>query len=474
MKRRNATRNALLMSVLSMLLCVSMLVGTTFAWFTDSVTSANNIIKSGNLDIELEYWNGTEWVDVEDKSDILTNDLWEPGVTEVAYFRLANVGSLALKYQFGINIQSEKAGVNKAGETFNLSDHIKFGVVENITVDASSKTPTVYAKREDAVAALTSAKKLNEGFTKADSMLAGAEDLYLALVVYMPTTVGNEANHKTSEDATDPDKYRPEINLGINVLATQYTHESDSFGNQYDKDASVVLANNEEELLDAIDAVAGTVATIQVAAGEYTFPASKLKDGMTLECAPGTVFEGNSKLNIDGATVVGATFSNPGGTAADQTINGTFRDCTFTGKNGLRWCYAGDTVVFENCVFSGELYGVHFDGGANNVVFKNCTFSGFNTMGGEIELATFEGCTFKANDRSGYNGINLWGSTVMTDCTFVFDCSKTEWVDLCGDNKTATFTNCVVTDGTNETPIKDVVGDSGDGNTIIIDGVTKN
>ena len=58
------TKRALLSSVMALILCFTMLLGTTFAWFTDSVTSANNIIKSGNLDIELEYWNGTAWVDV--------------------------------------------------------------------------------------------------------------------------------------------------------------------------------------------------------------------------------------------------------------------------------------------------------------------------------------------------------------------------------------------------------------------------
>ena len=75
MTNRKSTRRALTLSVISLLLCVAMLVGTTYAWFTDSVTSSNNIIKSGNLDIELEYWNGTKWVDVAGKSDILTNTL---------------------------------------------------------------------------------------------------------------------------------------------------------------------------------------------------------------------------------------------------------------------------------------------------------------------------------------------------------------------------------------------------------------
>ena len=102
----------------------------------------------------------------------------------------------------------------------------------------------------------------------------------------------------------------------------------------------VVSLSEGDNLKDAV-AVAG--ATVKVAAGEYTFPSSSIAEGVTIECAPGTVFTGNSKLNINGATVIGATFSNPSGTAVDQTINGTFKDCTFTGSNAVRYAYAGET-----------------------------------------------------------------------------------------------------------------------------------
>lgn len=225
-------------------------------------------------------------------------------------------------------------------------------------------------------------------------------------------------------------------------------------------------AADQEALNAALDAGKEIV---YLSAGEYTFPTSKLAADTTLICEEGTVFTGNSKLNIKGATVIGATFSNPGGTAVDQTINGTFKDCTFTGKNGLRWCYAGETVVFENCVFDGSTYGVHFDGGANDVLFKNCTLSGFNAMGGEVTKLTMEGCTFKANGKSAYNGINLWGSTDMIDCTFIFDGTATEWVDAMGDNNTYTFTGCVVSDGTTERALTATdVGDYGAGNTITV------
>ena len=258
------------------------------------------------------------------------------------------------------------------------------------------------------------------------------------------------------------------------------------YGGTFDQDPTAYIAegytalnNNDGTFLvyfpqtsvDSIldNAVAGD--TVQIPAGKYTFTASKIKEGMVIECAPGTVFKGQSDLNIKGATVIGATFSNPTGSAVKNTINGTFKDCTFTGSNALRYCYSGETVVFENCVFDGDVYGVHFDGTANNVTFKDCTFSGFNAMAASITLATYEGCTFVANGKGSYNGINMWGNTEMTDCTFVFDGSVPyEWVDLRGANMTATFTNCVVTDGTNTKSVSEVVGKSYDNATVIVDG----
>ena len=209
-----------------------------------------------------------------------------------------------------------------------------------------------------------------------------------------------------------------------------------------------VAAATQETLNQALEAAktAETTVVVNLAEGTYTFPGSALSANVVLNCAEGTVFEGNSKANINGATVIGATFSNPTGTAVDQTINGTFKDCVFEGSNALRWCYAGETAVFENCVFSGSTYGVHFDGGANDVLFKNCTFSGFNTFGGAITMLTFDGCKFVANGKSGYNGANLWGNTKMINTEFTFDgTASSEWVDICGaSTKSYSFNGCTV------------------------------
>ena len=192
-------------------------------------------------------------------------------------------------------------------------------------------------------------------------------------------------------------------------------------------------------------AVSEAGATVNVMAGEYTFPSSSVAEGVTIVCEEGTVFTGNSKLNIKGATVVGATFSNPSGNAVDQTINGTFKNCTFTGSNALRYCYAGETVVFEDCVFSGNTYGVHFDGGANDVIFRNCTISGFNGLGSELTMVTFEGCTFVGNGKSGYNGANLWGSATLKNCEFTFNgTTQYEWIDCIKADGTYTIEGCTI------------------------------
>ena len=199
---------------------------------------------------------------------------------------------------------------------------------------------------------------------------------------------------------------------------------------------------------------------VNLAAGEYTFPTSSIKAGTVINCAEGTVFTGTSKLNINGATVIGATFSNPTGVAVDQTINGTFKNCTFEGNEALRWCYttAGTEVVFENCVIRTDLRGVHFDGMHGNVTFKNCEINGFNAFGGE-GVVKFEGCTF-GNDESKYNGLNLYVNTVIENSNFVYVSGKTNFVDMEAAGKYLTITNCTATLDGAAAIISDFVGGS--------------
>ena len=224
MTNSKSTKRALLTSALAIALCVTMLVGTTFAWFTDTASTGVNKIQAGNLDVKLEYRNAdtADFTEADKDTPVFKEGaLWEPGHVEYVVLRVSNAGSLALKYKLGVNISGETGSTNVNGDAFKLSDYIRFAVLND---DQSS------LGRDALVAAAADSKLIKEGYT-AENHLAKGESKTVTLVVWMPTTVGNEANHKTEVTA-------PSIDLGIRVVATQYTHESDSFGNQYDKDAT--------------------------------------------------------------------------------------------------------------------------------------------------------------------------------------------------------------------------------------------
>ena len=233
MTSSKSTKRALVSSALAILMCVAMLIGTTFAWFTDTASTAVNKIQAGNLDIELSYKNNSTGGEFKkaDKNTSVFNDeaLWEPGYVEYVVLKIRNAGSLALKYKLGINIASEVGSTNVYNNAFNLSDYIRFAVLND---DQSS------LDRDALVAAAADSKLIKEGYTAENNMTAGA-DKVVTLVIWMPTTVGNEANYKEGATA-------PSIDLGISVVAAQYTHESDSVDNQYDVDASYPVTTTDE------------------------------------------------------------------------------------------------------------------------------------------------------------------------------------------------------------------------------------
>jgi predicted ribosomally synthesized peptide with SipW-like signal peptide len=97
----NKTKKSLLMSAISLLLCISMLIGSTFAWFTDSVTSAGNKIQSGTLKVDLELLDKEtgKWNSLKDtKAPIFNYDKWEPGYVDTKVLKVENEGNLALKW----------------------------------------------------------------------------------------------------------------------------------------------------------------------------------------------------------------------------------------------------------------------------------------------------------------------------------------------------------------------------------------
>ena len=397
MTKQKSTKRALLLSALSLLMCVSMLIGSTFAWFTDSVTSGNNRIVAGNLDIELEYYNGSAWNTVNNATDLFTGNLWEPGHTEVVYLKLSNLGSLALKYQLGIKINSEIEGTNVDGNKFKLSDYIYMGVVENVNGETGA-----YAKndagRAQAIAEATNASIISTGYTKTGSMVKDQEALYLAVVVYMPYSVENEANYKTG---TTP----PEINLGINLVATQLTNENDSFGPDYDADALACDILATPETIDEILATVEPGTVIGLKSGEYDVITLTQND-LTLVSNGAVV--GQLDLNEkDGITVDGLTFDaanaktayNAKGANSGYVANLTdgkannggsvgveIKDCAFIGT-------AADSTKYIPVYFGDASRGNRSD----EITIKNCEFST-----NALQYIALNGVTNNSGKTSGY------------------------------------------------------------------------
>ena len=230
--RKRSTKSALILSALALLVSISMFVGSTFAWFTDSVSSVNNIIKSGNLDIEVEYsLDGETWLPLGTDPIFSKDDLWEPGHTVAAALRVKNVGSLAAKFEVATSVASEIPSTNVYGDEFNLSDYLD---VYSIYMDAGAIGEALagyYLTNREAVNGLTEIGFGAKIPSATDNVLLPGADQVAILKIVMPTTVGNEANHKTGVAA-------PKITFGITVNATQQMSEEDSFGPDYDEDAA--------------------------------------------------------------------------------------------------------------------------------------------------------------------------------------------------------------------------------------------
>ena len=232
MENSKSTKRALLTSVLALLMCVTMLVGATFAWFTDTASTGVNKIQAGNLDVELEYSKDCiEWKKVNDTTKVFEDSkLWEPGRTEVVYLRVKNAGTLALKYTLGIYRLYDNSGKNVLGNKYNLSDYVKLGAAE---------VGAAYADRVAAISAVQDSAKTLKSIGDTGVIGAGLDPntaKVYAMVLYMPTEVGNEANPKNN----DP-YYAAKVSFGIRASATQAVSEFDSFDNTYDEKAPAVL-----------------------------------------------------------------------------------------------------------------------------------------------------------------------------------------------------------------------------------------
>lgn len=278
MTNSKSTKRALIISVLAIFMCVAMLIGTTFAWFTDTASTGVNKIQAGNLDVKLMYSTDMQtWKEATEQTKLFDdNALWEPGYTQVVYLKVVNAGNLALKYETGFSKDyTSNRGKNVNGDWYRVDNYLKIGTAE---------TTTKFANRE----AVWSAIAANERTLAKDVMLTdgwitlnpGQESSPFAVAIYMPTSVGNEANAS---------RLRPSSvsGLGIEVRATQATVESDSFGSDYDANAATVLKR------------------VEYTDGEHTVTGNIQANG-TSGAIHGT---GTAKITVDATTVYGTYVS---------------------------------------------------------------------------------------------------------------------------------------------------------------------
>ncbi len=274
MNKTKSTKRALLMSALALLLCVSMLIGSTYAWFTDSVTSGSNIIKSGKLEVALLDADGAslenqmiEWVAKDGRAQ--DEILWEPGCTynsEEVYVK--NTGNLNLKFKVLVN------GIEGDAELLEVIDFKAIAKNQTVnfkhplgmftaTMDVDLLNGTTY-DTGISFGGQSSTVKIEEYVLKPGEMMGP-----IVLSGHMDELAGNQYQDKTIKG------------ISISVVATQAVGEEDSFNGVYDAEAtypglsSGVLEDGQSAI--EIPVTNGTEEKV----GTATIPAEALAPGAT-------------------------------------------------------------------------------------------------------------------------------------------------------------------------------------------------
>ena len=373
------TKRALFSSVVALILCFSMLVGTTFAWFTDEVKSGVNQIVAGNLDVEVYYGdpaNKDSIQDIETLFDDVT--LWEPGAVAYENLTVVNEGTLALKYQLSVNFANENTV-----DGYGLSQVLQVAVVE----DGFSGT------REEAMAL--------EGTALADFMLPGElkateSKTYGIVIWWEPSADDNNWNVNNGKTTSDGEKYL-HIDLGVKLFATQLDAdiEQDSFGPGYDEDAwhpemQVATAadlqaalNNGETNITLIDDIE-TDEPIVIPAPVVAPAMRSVSNGVVIDLN-GKTLTGNgvSPIRVDGAVL----------TIMDSDSEQTGKIVNNGGPTAIDLC-RGATLNFVSGSIESNSDGIYAYGEGNTIFMT----------GGSV----------KASDVDNHPAICVWASDSLT------------------------------------------------------------
>ena len=390
-------KSALLLSFTSLLLCFAMLVGSTFAWFTDTATTGVNKITSGNLHVEIQNKDNQkietlEWV--KENGDVIANQekiLWEPGCEySLTSFKVVNKGDLALKYQITITgIQGDAKLLEAIGFTVKIGDDL---------IPLANLNGVLLPEGETATDAHPEAKE--------------KESDLITITGHMKEDAGNEYKKLALNG------------IGVTVLATQYTYEKDSLNDQYDKNAPIVEVTpaNAQEVLDKLDGYA----TVKLGTGNYDTlylrpvkgnANTALKDGvanyrtitgLTIVGAEGVTVQSikvgsdvslsnDYFVEVNDLTIQNVTFTSDGST------NGFEATCSRSAVNGITMdgCKMTAGEGFAQSGDEGNLYKSKIH--VSNVVIKNCEVNGIH------RLATFDTVTNATIEKNKINNVTGHG-----------------------------------------------------------------
>ena len=444
---KKATKRALLTSVMALVMCVVMLVGTTFAWFTDTASTDVNKIQAGNLKVDIvdesnESLDGKtlkfiQAVNETEKASV-DNVLWEPGATFFTQgFRIANKGNLALKYKVVVSGTTGDTGLLKVMEFDVVSKMEKTGSKVDFDTTPGTLLPSTAAGTPT------------------------YSDVYY-LRGHMFENAGNEYKNMTL------------TGISVTVYATQLNSEFDSFGPDYDKNAEYPIDTWDGTSATAAELAAVTDDTNKVVTVEsgkllaalaeavnggkdyngYTIKLTKNLDLNGIEWTPIGQKNGNKFKGIfdgQGYTVTGLKISEEKAAAFDGyvaffggTDGATIKNLTVagsvTGKEAAGIVGKGVNTTLENChneatITATEAKAAGIVASLDKGTLKNCTNSGAITTKGAWPAAgivawcnpnaAIENCqnfgdvtVTGIGDTSQAGGIcgNLGSSSVVKDC----------------------------------------------------------
>ena len=338
MTNRKSTKRAWLGRVMAMVLCLAMLVGATFAWFTDTASTGVNKIQAGNLDVVLEMQNADgKWVSAEGKTldFVKAADakgeaiLWEPGCTyELPALRIRNNGNLALKYKVAITGINGSAKLNEAIE-WTIGD-VAMGTEQH---------------------------------------LAAGESNAFTIKGHMKESAGNEYMNESIDG------------IAITVVATQDTVESDSFNNTYDASATypVVAVGDVNTDGDTVLKDKEEDHTIQV-----TVPAGALDEGvqsLKLEVVKSATPAGVQVASTESSQSYEVTMKDQSGNAV--STNGTLMTVEMNvGKNrtALKLYHDGEKMTNDSGTLTDAADHYVYDAATGYVTMKVSHFSPFTAV----------------------------------------------------------------------------------------------